>query len=171
MGKLISDAQWKQYDEQGYIKLGKLLNDHDLNALCQRIDDIMLGKASLDYNKILMQLDSETGQYGDAGEQSKGHKGSTLGYRKIQDLELDPLFLEYMERPIFKEICDRIYGPTTPLAAFRAMFMNKPARKGTSPLAPGPLDLARSRSGHHAVDGARSGNDRQWVRAGHPCQP
>ena len=36
-----------------------------------------------------------------------------------------------MQRPIFKEICDYIYGGETPIAAFRAMFMNKPARKGT----------------------------------------
>jgi ectoine hydroxylase-related dioxygenase (phytanoyl-CoA dioxygenase family) len=128
---LISDAQWKFYDDNGYLKLGKVLNDADLAALRQRIDDIMLGKASLDFSRLLMQLDSDTGKYEDAGPQSRGHKGSTLSYRKIQDLEFDPLFLEFMQRPIFREICERTHGKDTPIAAFRAMFMNKPAHKGT----------------------------------------
>jgi len=131
MARQITDSQWKSYDELGYLKLGRLLDDGEVAALCRRIDDIMLGNADLDYNRLLMQLDSDTGKYSDAPEQSRGHKGATLGYRKIQDLELDPLFLNYVQRPIFKEICDRVYGPTIPLAVFRAMFMNKPARKGT----------------------------------------
>jgi ectoine hydroxylase-related dioxygenase (phytanoyl-CoA dioxygenase family) len=62
---------------------------------------------------------------------TRGHKGPTLNYRKIQDLEHDPIFLAYMQRPIFREICSRVYGEATPITAYRAMFMNKPARKGT----------------------------------------
>ncbi len=131
MARLISDSDWKSYEDLGYLRLGKVLSDGDLQALRQRIDDIMLGKADLDYNRVLMQLDSETGNYEDAGQQSRGHKGSTLGYRKIQDLEFDPLFLEFMQRPIFREISERVYGVGTPIAAFRAMFMNKPSHKGT----------------------------------------
>ena len=128
---MISAQQWTQYERDGFLKLGKVLSDADLKALQIRIDEIMLGRAELDYNKILMQLDSHDGKYENAGEMSKGHKGATLDYRKIQDLEFDPLFLEYMQRPIFKEICDYVHGSQTPIAAFRAMFMNKPARKGT----------------------------------------
>lgn len=127
---LITDAQWRQYERDGYLKLGKVLSDADLRALQQRIDDIMLGKAKVDYSKLLMQLDSETGKYEDAGVQSRGHKGATLNYRKIQELEQDDLFLTYMSRPIFREICRRTYGNAA-ISSFRAMFMNKPARKGT----------------------------------------
>lgn len=108
-----------------------VLSDTDLHALHQRIDDIILGKAPMDYEWILMQLDSDSGKYEDAGVQSRGHKGATLNYRKIQELEFDPLFLEFMQRPIFREICARVYGADTPVESFRAMFMNKPARKGT----------------------------------------
>ena len=36
-----------------------------------------------------------------------------------------------MQRDIFRELCGRAYGAATPIAAFRAMFMNKPAHKGT----------------------------------------
>jgi hypothetical protein len=131
MATQLTDEQWKQYEEEGWLKLGNVLSDDDLAALQQRIDDIMMGKADIDYDRIMMQLDSETGAYGDAGEMSKGHKGATLNYRKMQDLEYDPLFLEYMQHPLFEDICRRTYGEDTPIGCFRAMFMNKPAHKGT----------------------------------------
>lgn len=126
----MTDQQWAMYERDGYLKLGRLLSDADLSALQNRINDIMLGKAAIDYSKLLMQLDSETGKYEDAGEQSKGHKGATLNYRKIQELEHDELFHAYMSRDIFREICRRTHGNVA-ISSFRAMFMNKPARKGT----------------------------------------
>ena len=128
---MITAEAWNFYNTHGYLKLGPVLNSADLAALRQRIDDIMLGKASTDPNLLLMQLDSDTGKYEDAGVQSRGHKGATLGYRKIQDLEFDPLFLEYLQQPIFREICDHIYAPGAAISCFRAMFMNKPAHRGT----------------------------------------
>ena len=127
----LTTEQWEQYERDGFVLLGRVLNDSDLKALQTRIDDIMLGRAELDYARILMQLDSSDGEYANAGEMSKGHKGATLDYRKIQDLEYDARFLEYMQRPIFREICAHVYGEAVPIAAFRAMFMNKPAHKGT----------------------------------------
>src|SRR5207237_5228782 len=36
-----------------------------------------------------------------------------------------------MQRPLFRDICEQVYGDETPVAAFRAMFMNKPAHQGT----------------------------------------
>jgi len=131
MSTLISNEAWAKYEEDGYLILGKLLSDDELAALQTRIDEIMLGKAKLDYSQLLMQLDSTTGNYNDAGVQSNGWKGETLAYRKIQNLEIDDLFREYLERPIFREICSRVHGPETPINCFRAMFMNKPAHQGT----------------------------------------
>lgn len=131
MADTLTPQQWEQFDRDGFIVLGKLLNDADLKALQQRIDDIMLGKAKINYDRMLMQQDSESGRYEDAGPQTKGHKGSHLNYRKIQDLELDPVFLAYMQRPLFKSICERMYGAGVPIGCFRAMFFNKPAHRGT----------------------------------------
>jgi len=128
---MITDAQWRQFEEDGYLVLGKLLSDDDLAALQGRIDDIMMGRAAVDYDRLLMQLDSTSGEYKDAPVQSNGFKGATLAYRKIQNLELDDLFGGYVARPIFREICDRAYGSETPIACFRAMFMNKPSNQGT----------------------------------------
>jgi ectoine hydroxylase-related dioxygenase (phytanoyl-CoA dioxygenase family) len=78
-----------------------------------------------------MQLDSDSGNYADAGAQTKGHKGATLDYRKIQDLEHDHVFLEVMRHPVFRDACNRVYGTDATVACYRAMFMNKPAGKGT----------------------------------------
>ena len=125
----VTDDQWSEYEQQGFLRLGKVLSDNTLAALQARIQDIMLGQAQIPYDQILMQLDSLDGK--NPGEQSKGHKGATLAYRKIQDLEHDPLFLDFMRHPLFQDICARVYGADTPIAAFRAMFMNKPARQGT----------------------------------------
>lgn len=127
----LSDEQWCRYTTQGYLKLGKLLDDEQLKALQGRINALMLGQAEVDYDRLLMQLDSEDGAYDKAGEQSLGHKGATLKYRKIEQLEHDPVFLRYMQRPIFNEICARTYGCHVPVGCFRAMFMNKPAQGGT----------------------------------------
>lgn len=111
--------------------LGKVLNESDLRSLQERIDSIMLGTADVDYDQLLMQLDSSTGAYGDAGVQTNGFKGATLAYRKIQNLEQDDLFGAYLNRPLFREICSRVYGEDVPIACFRAMFMNKPSNQGT----------------------------------------
>lgn len=131
MTDTLTTTQWMQFERDGYVKLGRVLDEADLAALCGRIDDIMLGKASINYDRMLMQLDSSSGRYEDAGPQTRGHKGATLAYRKIQDLEFDPLFLAYMQRPLFRHICERVYGKGASIACFRAMFFNKPAGRGT----------------------------------------
>jgi hypothetical protein len=127
----LTDAQWKEYEAEGYLVLPGLLPPETVRGLQDRIDAIMLGEANVDYDRMLMQLDSDSGEYKDVGEQSKGHKGATLNYRKIEDLEYDPLFLETMRHPIFHDACERVYGRGASVGCFRAMFMNKPAGKGT----------------------------------------
>jgi len=126
----ITDQQWQEYEELGYLKIGSI-DAGLLRKMQDRIDDIMLGKAAVDYERLLMQRDSESGRYEDAGEQSRGFKGATLSYRKIQELEYDPVFLEYLQAPVFEALCKRVYGEEADVAIFRAMFMNKPANKGT----------------------------------------
>ncbi|MXZ26211.1 MAG: phytanoyl-CoA dioxygenase family protein [Caldilineaceae bacterium SB0665_bin_21] len=127
----ITDAQWSRFKEQGYVRLGPVLEPEDLAAMQRRIDEIMMGTADVPYDRMLMQLDSVPGVSDQPGPQSKGHKLATLSYRKIQDLEFDVLFLRYMQRPLFKHICERAYGLGTPVSSYRAMFMNKPAHEGT----------------------------------------
>jgi phytanoyl-CoA hydroxylase len=126
----FSPEDWALFDEQGYLRIGRVADESMLAAMCDRIDDIMLGRAGVDYRRMVMQLDSPDGDYETAGKQSHGFKGATLGYRKIEQLESDPVFREYMTLPVFEAAARRIYGSIA-IAAFRAMFMNKPAGKGT----------------------------------------
>ncbi|MGJ3243418.1 MAG: phytanoyl-CoA dioxygenase family protein [Opitutales bacterium] len=127
----LTPDQWNAYETQGYFVLKGFLSPDRLQVLQDRINAIMLGEADVDYDRMLMQLDSPTGKYEDAGQQSPGHKGATLNYRKIQDLEYDRVFLELMQHPVLEDACRRVYGPKADVACFRAMFMNKPAGQGT----------------------------------------
>lgn len=128
---MITDQQWWQYHQDGFLKLGSILSPDDLQVLQSRIDDIMLGRAEIDYDLLLMQLDGTSGTYSNLPVQTNGFKGATLGYRKIQGLEHDALFLAYLQRPLFREICAHAYGAHASISCSRAMFMNKPARQGT----------------------------------------
>ena len=131
--RIITDEQWHQFDRDGYCILAPeqvfASPADDLAMLQQRIDDIMLDACveRPPYEQMMMQLDSSTGDYADAGEQTLGFKGKTLRYRKIQNLDLDALVMAYLRLPCFREACSRVYGEATPIASFRTMFFNKPS--------------------------------------------
>ena len=124
-----TDQYRSHYEEHGYVRLGRLLDAADLAELQQRIDAIMLGE--IDCPGLDFQLDGDEAEYAKMPEVSPGHKGATLAYRKIQDLEYDKVFLDYLQKPLFHHICARIYGAASRVACYRAMFMNKPAGYGT----------------------------------------
>jgi hypothetical protein len=48
MSDFLDDAQWAQCDRDGYLLLGRIIEDADLSAMQRRIDDIMLGRAAVD---------------------------------------------------------------------------------------------------------------------------
>jgi phytanoyl-CoA hydroxylase len=122
-----SAASWDAFERDGYLRLGRVLDREALAALQQRIDDYMLQRLSGD--RLMMQLDLG-GDYSAMAEMTTGSKGATLDYRKIENLETDALFLAYLQKPIFHDACLRTYGDVD-VSIMRAMFMNKPARKGT----------------------------------------
>jgi hypothetical protein len=127
----ITEEQWTRFNRFGYLKLGRVLTDYELRVIQDEIDAIMLGEAHVDYDRMMMQLDGTTGHAKDAGAKTKGFKQASLGYRKIEDLEYDPVFLDYIQRPIFRDCCERVYGIGTPISIYRAMFFNKPAYGGS----------------------------------------
>ena len=128
---LLTDDQLQRFRRRGYLRLGRLLTGEELNALRTRIDEIMLGTAPAPYDRMSMQLDPATDPPEHKTRTATGHKGATLTYRKIQELELDPLFCAYLQRPLFAALCRRVYGEGRAITCFRAMFMNKPAGAGT----------------------------------------
>ncbi len=83
-----------------------------------------------------MQLDPGGDYSSDvAREQTVGFKSATVKYRKLGDagagLECDPVFLEAMRLPLFRDACARVYGGHADIAVYRAMLFNKPAGAGT----------------------------------------
>lgn len=116
-----------QFRHDGYLRLGRVVPVEWIEALCSRIDDIMLGVVK--YSGMAMQLDSTSGDYSAVPESSPTHKGATLAYRRIDQLDRDPQFLTYMQHPLFRRITRVLVG--TDVSIFRAMFMNKPASQGT----------------------------------------
>jgi len=128
MADLLSEQQWSEYDRLGYLRLGAVLNGAELTSLQQRLDEIMMGQIS---NPALQfQLDTG-GAYEDLPDPVQRHIETTVAYRKVQGLESDPMFLDVIRRPLFREICGRHYGNHASISIFRAMMMNKPAGKGT----------------------------------------
>ncbi len=116
-----------RFSEEGYLRLGRVASDGLIQAMCNRIDDIMMGNVR--YDGMPMQRDTDTGEYGMLPDRTYKDSAGTLAYRRIDDLQMDPLFLGYMQHPLFREITEALIGPD--VSIFRAMFMNKPARHGT----------------------------------------
>ena len=150
----LSDAQWAQFQRDGFLLLGKVADDEELAALNGRIDDLMSGAVSYG-EQLLMQLDpnavvpggahaggggpavNEYEAYKAAGTESVGQfgtigwKGPSAAYRKIGEahagLECDPLFAAFQSKPLFHDICGRAYGRHAAISMYRSMVMSKPA--------------------------------------------
>jgi hypothetical protein len=124
----IDDDLWQQYARDGYLRLGTTLDGQEHAGLCERIDEYMLGKRACD--DLMMQID-KGGDYGAMAAMTNGSKGARLDYRKIENLERDDRYMAYMRKPLFRDICAHHYGRHADISCYRAMFMNKPAKKGT----------------------------------------
>ncbi len=121
----FEDHHHAQFMEQGYLRLGNVLSPDQLAALQQRINDIMMGR--IHYPNMRFQLDPKSPEA--RMGRTTGNQTPTLNYRRVDDLEQDPLFLAYMQYPLFRQIARRYVGQE--VAVFRSMFMNKPAERGT----------------------------------------
>ncbi len=122
----LTAAEWVQFEQEGYLRLGQIASDSQLASLQARMDAIMLGKVR--YKGMYFQLDSASGSYGDVPSGGEWAE-ATLNYRKIETLERDPEFLAYLQHPVFRNICQQVYGDS--VSIYRSMFMNKPAFRGT----------------------------------------
>ncbi|MEE2709317.1 MAG: phytanoyl-CoA dioxygenase family protein [Gemmatimonadota bacterium] len=126
-GPELTEEELRAYQENGYVRIGHVAPPGEIEVLCQRIDDIMLGK--IRYGNMLMQLCPSAGKP-ELANQSKTYKESSLKYRKIQDLEQDPLFLAYIQNRLFRDTTHKIIGED--ISVFRSMFFNKPAEQGVT---------------------------------------
>ncbi len=115
------------YRANGWARVGRLCSEPELEALRARIDAIMLGEVV--YPGMFFQRDTDNGSYDDLSF-GKGYEGPTLRYRKIEKLEMDPLFLRWIEDPRFYAIAREVVGPK--LTLYRALVFNKAAETGGS---------------------------------------
>jgi hypothetical protein len=115
------------YGEHGWARLGRVATAETLASLRERADDIMLGRVS--YPGLFFQIDAATGNYDDL-TYGKGYEGPSLDYRKIEKLELDPLFGAWLENPLFERIA-RACIPEPTISLYRAVLFAKSARGGS----------------------------------------
>jgi polysaccharide pyruvyl transferase WcaK-like protein len=125
---VLTEQQWIDYDRDGFLHLGKVIEPEELDLLRQRADDLALGNVR--NPNVQMQLDTGGGYEDLPAAVSSFDRGTRL-YRKIQGLETDELFSRLVRQPLFLEISARQYGQHAPVSIFRAMVMNKPAGQGT----------------------------------------
>lgn len=104
----------------GYARLGPILNPAGCEALRARCDALMLGEVR--HEGLFFQPDATTGRYEDA-PLGLGWTGPSVDYRKLEKLELDPLFLAWMSNPLFARLSRASIGESARL--YRAIIFNK----------------------------------------------
>jgi hypothetical protein len=100
------DALLRGFHRQGYARSGSILGDPRLHALRARATAMMTGPAP--YPGLFYQHDSPTGRYDDL-TYVKGWIGPSTAYRKLEGLQADATFREWIENP-------RVGGSIPPLA-------------------------------------------------------
>jgi phytanoyl-CoA hydroxylase len=114
------------YRVHGWARVGRVFDDATLAKLRARADAIMLGEVT--YPGLFFQRDAASGSYDDL-EHGKGWQGPSLDYRKIEKLELDPLFWSIIESPVYEKLARAwIEGP---IVIYRAVMFAKAANGGT----------------------------------------
>jgi phytanoyl-CoA hydroxylase len=122
------DASLAGFAARGYARLGRVMTDAGLAALRARADDLMLGRVA--YPGLFFQHDADSGRYEDL-TYGKGYQGPSMSYRKMEKLEKDPLFLAWIENPLFERVARALIEGE--ICIYRAVLFNK-AASGGSPL-------------------------------------
>ena len=111
----------------GYARVGKVLSDSGISALGARVDDLM--HARVCHEGLFFQADAASGRYEDLTF-GAGWQGPSSDYRKIEKLELDPIFRAWIENPLFERIARAHVADE--IALYRAVLFTKSARGGTA---------------------------------------
>jgi hypothetical protein len=115
-----------EFARLGYARLGRVVGDDTISALGARVDDLM--SARVRHDGMFFQLDSPTGRYEDLTF-GDGWQGPSSDYRKIEKLEIDPLFRAFIGNPLFERIARSLIDG--PIALYRAVLFTKSASGGT----------------------------------------
>jgi hypothetical protein len=113
------------FEEQGFARLGSVLAKDGARGLRERANALMLGRVR--YPGLFFQHDSATGRYEDL-DFGAGWVRPSLSYRKLEKLELDPLFSAWIQNPLFGRIATAWLGGG--VALYRAVLWNKASQAG-----------------------------------------
>ena len=114
------------YRANGWAKVPGVATDDTIAALRARAEDIQRGRVT--YPGMFFQPDTPTGRYEDLTFGS-GWVGPDREYRKIEKLELDPLFWAWLNNPLFERIARAVIPGD--VAIYRAVIFAKAANGGT----------------------------------------
>ncbi len=141
---MLSNSQLREYAENGFPSLGRVMSDDQLHALQTRVDDLTGGPIPND--RIGYQ--TEKAFRNREGPQAKyAWQGPSDHYRKLTHMDEDPVFFEYFAHPTFRTIVRQLIGPEANIR--RAFGMLKPAYDGS------PLDWHQDAGPGYPVDGDR----------------
>lgn len=112
--------------EHGYARLGPVVAPDVLATLRARADALMMGEVPNE--GMFFQRDADTGRYEDL-PYGRGWEGATLAYRKIEKLELDPLFFALLDNPLFERVARSL--STEDITLYRAVLFTKPPGGGS----------------------------------------
>jgi hypothetical protein len=104
-----------------------VLSPSGVALLGERVDDLM--SARVRHQGLFFQRDSPSGRYQDLTF-GAGWQGPSSDYRKLEKLELDPLFRAWMGNPLFERIARALIEG--PIALYRAVLFTKSVNGGTA---------------------------------------
>lgn len=163
---LFTESQQAKFETDGYVRLGKILPESQLQAMRDRLDGmffrqplppVLLQRIALDMFIDLITLTHASGVAelmlgdvvhkgmsfqldlgGQAADSSPSMSETTVGvmhpslaHRRVNDLELDPIFAEYIRLEVFGAIAAHYYRGAEAVSVFRVFMMNKPREQGT----------------------------------------
>jgi ectoine hydroxylase-related dioxygenase (phytanoyl-CoA dioxygenase family) len=123
--EIDTESPLSAFEKNGYARLGPVLSPEAAESLRDRANALMLGE--LRYPGLFYQHDSPTGRYQDLAH-DEGWVGPSLAYRKLEKLERDSLFCEWIENPLFARIARDLLGEECSL--YRAVLWNKAPHAG-----------------------------------------
>lgn len=121
------DALLVHYRAEGWALLPGVAAEDTLAALRARTEDIASGRVT--YPGMFFQPDAPSGRYEDLAF-GQGWAGADTAYRKIEKLELDPLFRAWLQNPLFERIVGRVLPGA--VSIYRAVLFSKAPRVGSN---------------------------------------
>lgn len=120
------DAAVEHLRVEGWAHLPNVATPGALDALRTRADDLLTGRVR--HEGLFYQPDSPTGRYEDL-VRVHGWAGPDRVYRKLEKLDLDPLFRAWLADPLFGRLAARVIASRVTL--YRAVLFNKAPRIGS----------------------------------------